>query len=217
MGPGETIQPALRIALAWQPAHTRQAWETVFAFDAHLARVVSQAREGVLAQVRLAWWRDRLGEPPNARPAGNLLLAALGEHLAGMEAELIALVDGWEELLGEHPLSERALAAFADGRAVAFGAAARKGQAVSGGAESASKAGRRWALADFACHTRDEAEREKAFAVAVSTEPAGLMPRQLRGIAVLGALADRAIARREPVLAGRAAPLVALRVGLTGR
>lgn len=217
MGPGEVIQPALRIALAWQPAHTRQPWEAVFAFDAHLARVVSQAREGVLAQVRLAWWRDRLGEPPNARPAGNLLLAALGENLAGMEAELIALVDGWEELLGEYPLSERALTAFADGRAAAFDAAARAGQAEPDAAERASKTGRRWALADFAFRTRDEAERAKAFAVADSTGPVGLMPRQLRGIAVLGALADRAIARREPVLAGRAAPLFALRVGLTGR
>jgi 15-cis-phytoene synthase len=213
----EPLPPALGVALAWQPAKTRGSLEGVFAFDTHLARVVAQAREGILAQMRLAWWRDRLKEPPSQRPSGNPLLAAIQENLAGEEEQLIALVDGWEELLGEAPLPESAIAAFADGRAAALGAVARTARLDDRTAQAASLAGRRWALADFAFRTSDDREREAALALADTVARGGLLPRRVRGIAVLGALADRAIARREPLLTGRVAPLVALRVGITGR
>jgi 15-cis-phytoene synthase len=217
MGSWEALHPALRVALAWQPGETRAGLDSLLAFDAHLARVVAQARESVLAQVRLAWWRDRLNEAPAAGPAGNPMLAAIEQDLPGREPELAALVDGWEELLGEPPLPTSAIAAFADGRAAAIGAVARIARLDDRAVEGASRAGRRWALADFAFRTSDDRERAAALALAGTVDPPGRLPRQVRGIAVLGALADRAIARREPLLAGRVAPLVALRVGMTGR
>ncbi|MCT2558661.1 hypothetical protein N0B51_06680 [Tsuneonella sp. YG55] len=217
MDSSEVLQPALRVALAWHPGETRAALQAVLELDAQLARIVAQAREGVLAQMRLAWWRERLSQPEGARLTGNPLLASLETRLAGAQTELAALVDGWEELLGEAPLPETAIDAFADGRADALAAIARCARVEPAGAELARRAARRWALADFAFRTSDERERAAALALARATPPPGRLPRQVRGIAVLGALADRAIDRHEPVLAGRIAPLIALRVGMTGR
>lgn len=48
-----------------------------------------------MAQLRLAWWRDRLREPPEHWPLGEPLLGLLrawAEELPALEA----LVDGWE-------------------------------------------------------------------------------------------------------------------------
>ena len=66
-------------------------------------RSSAQAREPLLGQVRLAWWRDRLGQDPADWPAGEPLLAAL-RGWQPQFAALAALVDGWELLLGAPPL-----------------------------------------------------------------------------------------------------------------
>ncbi len=213
----ENLYPALHIALVWQPRATRPALKAVLAFDARLGRLLGQAREPMLAQVRLAWWRDRLREPLAERSMGDPVLAALGETLHGRESELIALVDGWEELLREAPLGQTSIAAFAEGRARALGSIARVANLGDGAAESAIRAGRRWALADFTFRTSDGEEREAALSLVRAIGPCGPLPRELRGIAVLDALARRAVARREPIMSGRIAPLIALRVGITGR
>ena len=78
-------------------------------------------------------------------------------------------------------------------------------------------AGQRWALADFAFHASDPMERDLALTIARDLAPGGALPASMRGIAVLSALADRAILRREPLARGRGAALVGLRVGTIGR
>lgn len=166
--------------------------------------------------MRLAWWRDQLAELPSARPQGDPILAGLGDHWAGREDALAALVDGWEELLGEAPLEASALRRFAEARGKAFAAFAD----LAGAAEAenaADRDGQRWALADLAFRTGDPRERDTAFALARAIPAQQKLPASLRGIAVLGALATHSLAREEPLCTGRVAPLVALRVGMTGR
>jgi hypothetical protein len=88
--------------------------------------VVRTAREPMLAQLKLAWWRDRLAADPAVWPKGEPLLARLAQWRE--PAGLGALVDGWESLLGEPPLGAGELAAFSEGRAAGrAGCAARRG------------------------------------------------------------------------------------------
>ena len=53
----DTLAPMHRLALAYAPAEARPAWAGLLALDARLAGVVRAAREPVLGQLRLAWWR----------------------------------------------------------------------------------------------------------------------------------------------------------------
>jgi phytoene synthase len=94
---------------------------------------VAGTREPVLAQLRLAWWRDRLAEPAENWPRGEPLLAAL-TCWQGRHGALAGLVDGWEALLGEAPLAAPALMQLVDGRAAAGRAGGRRRERPAHGA-----------------------------------------------------------------------------------
>lgn len=207
-----------RLALNYAPARVRAPTAALFAFDTRLSELVAKANEPLLAQLRLAWWRDELGKPPAERAKGDPVLDSLGETWAGEERALAGLVDGWEQLVGEAPLPGSALEAFAQGRADAFAALARLAgeQAAE---EAARGAGTVWALADFVSRASDEEERQAALALAqgVAREAAPL-PRPLRPLAVLRGLARRALAAGgAPLVTRRRDILAALRLGMTGR
>ena len=210
----ELLPVHLRLALSYAPVRARALTLGLFALDCRLAGIVRGTREPLLGQVRLAWWRDRLGEKPEAWPEGEPVLAAL--RMWGAEAgALSAMVDGWEGLLGE-PLDGDALERFADGRANAFGALARLLQADP---DEAMRAARGWALVDLSGKLGDPSERSVARELADQLDwRRSRLPRSLRPLAMLHGLARRAMLRGEgELLAGGAAGLVALRLGLLGR
>jgi phytoene synthase len=165
--------------------------------------VVRTAREPILAQLRLAWWRDRFASDPAGWPKGEPLLA----RLAGWEdrAGLGALVDGWEALLGDDADTIEAVTTFAEGRASAAGALAL--QLGSAGAEGPA---RRWALAERALAGYSAARG------LIGTERSRVA-RPMRPLAVLSGLTQRAAARGETdVLSGPGALFAAIRLGITG-
>ena len=207
-----------QIALSYTPQAERAALYALFALDLRLGRTIGQASEPALAQLRLAWWRDNLRKSVETRPSGDRLLETLSESWPGEEEALIALIDGWEELLAEPPLPERAIRAFSAGRVAALMAFARKAGADAN-LDGVEQAARCWALADGAAHVSSEEERESFVRLA---RESGLspytLPRRLRGLAVLAALARRALKRGgRPLMEGRGASLAALRAGLIGR
>ena len=109
-----------RLALAYAPVVAQPLFAGLFALDTRLAGIVRTAREPMLAQLRLAWWRDRLGQGGGqAEP----VLAALAP-LQGRDADLAALADGWEALLAER-LDQAGVEAFLAGRAAASAALAQ--------------------------------------------------------------------------------------------
>lgn len=209
------LGPACALALAWQPAPSRPAFACLLRLDDRLARAVGRASEPVLAQVRLAWWRERLGDLHQSGPGGEPLLTAIHQHWGAASNELAALVDGWEELAGQAPLSSEAIGAFAAGRGEAMAAFARL---VGEGdhAAAAGAAGRLWALADFAVFVSDETERGRARDIARPIPEPSLRVRGLRGVAVLGGLARQALSRGGRVGEGRRAALAAMRLGMFG-
>jgi phytoene synthase len=207
MGLAETLAPPARLALAYAPRAARPAWLAFLALDARLAGVVRQAREPLIGQIRLAWWRERLGEPAAAWPAGEpllLLLREWGDHRRGLGA----MVDGWEVLLAEPPLPPDSVEAAISGRAAGAAAVAQHLGQEQHTAE-VERLARAWSAADFAAGISDEAEAA-AFREHASARRAASLPRALRPLVVLEALARST----------RPGPLrlaAAVRLGIFGR
>ena len=196
-----TLDPTVRLAVAYAPAHLRPLHLAVFALDARLRELVAGAREPVLAQLKLAWWRDRLNQAPADRPLGEPLLAALAVW-PGEAAPLLALIDGWEAMLDQDDPG-RGIAALARARAeLAAGLAQCVG--ATGDAEEAGRALHDWTLAELA-GTATEGPRID-------------LPRSLRPLAVLHGLARRAQGQgRGGGVAGLLALAAAVRIGMLGR
>lgn len=210
----EAIPTEQRLALAYARPADKPLTLAIFLLDARLAATVRGGREPVLAQIKLAWWREQLARDAADRPAGEPLLAMLAP-LAAESAALGRLVDGWEQLLGDSPLPSDALEGFADGRGAAFAALARHiGEPAA--APAAERAARGWALADLAAKLGQADERAAALDLAARHDwgrPA--LPRRLRPLQVLHGLARRERGQG-PLLAGPGALLAATRIGLLG-
>jgi len=209
-----SLAPLQRLALAYAPAACRADWLTVLALDARLAAVIRQSREPVLGQIRLAWWREKLEGLSADKPPAEPLLARIAEFGGG--EGLVPLVNGWEALLGEPPLSAETFGEFAGGRAQALvWLAARHG----GNVAAANMLGRRWALADLALHLGEPDEQNEAAALRITLPPlVGGAGRALRPLAILEAVSARALSRGTPAaLTSPAALVIAMRIGLFGR
>lgn len=216
-GPADLLPPEADLALAWSPPRVRRPLSMALQLDRRLARIVARTREPMLGQMRLAWWREALAKPPAERPRGDAVLDGLGPTWGGREAALVAMVDAWEVLITAERLGPEEARRFGTGRG-AFFAALGEGDAAAGDALRGrlALAGSRWALADAAAGVSDEAERAALVAAGrAAGQGTGRFPRDLRGLAVLEALALRSLARGgTPLMAGRGASLAALRAAI---
>jgi len=212
----EHLTDEARIALAHADIRIRAPLATMLELDGRLARIVAATTEPVLGQMRLAWWRDTLKSEVSERPRGDAVLDSIGEEWRGHEGALIALVDAWEHLLAD-TLERWHAEAFADGRGAPFAALAL----MTGDrkhTKACARAGRRWALADAAVHVADDNERETLLDLAREDMASVVLPRPLRGLAVLDALARRSIVNGgQALMHGRGAALVAARAAIIGR
>ena len=96
------LPPPANLAVAYTPVAFRPAFTLLLQLDMRFADIVRKAREPMIAQIKLAWWRDAFAAEPAQRPKGEPLLQALGEF--GDTIKLSALEDlvsAWELLLGE--------------------------------------------------------------------------------------------------------------------
>ncbi len=209
------LPQASRLALAYAPASARGGVLALLAFDARLAGIVRRAREPLLGQMQLAWWRDQLRREPAARPKGQPLLQLLA-GLDGHSDALIALVDGWEELLDPAAVDRRGLELLARARGQGWAALAQVLGADSA-ADAASRAGYHWALADLAAGLA-QAEDQTAIGslLAACDWSRVALPRSLRSLAILHGLARRARGTGA-LLDGPGALAVAVRIGMLGR
>lgn len=211
----KALLPVQRLALAYAPAASRPGLLALLALDARLAGIVRHSREPMLAQLRLAWWREQLATMGDKGESGggDPLLASI-RVWPGSRAPLVGLVDGWEAMVGEAPLPASAFAPLAEARASAFAALAASEQEAA----SAMAMARAWALADIADRLSDPREREAALALVQAQDwRARRLGRGLRSLCVLHALAARAVSRKAGARAGFVDLLVAMRVGLFGR
>ena len=183
--------PPARLALAYATAETRSLWAAYFALEARLAEAGARTSQPMMAQLRLAWWRDRLKTPARDWPKGEPVLAALACWDAE-RAALTALVDGWEALL----VGEDGGSALAEARVSAMLALARLSGIAA--APAIERAARDWQAA--------------AFAAAAKT-----LPRPMRPLGVLRMLAVREAARQQGGTGPLRDAVALLRLAVTGR
>ena len=212
----ETLPLPQRLALSYAPRRAHGPTLAVLALDTRLAGIIRAGGEPVIAQMKLAWWRERLAQDPAQWPLGEPLLALLGE--SGLDCTCLSpLVDGWEMLLADS-LDTEGIALFAKGRALAWVAVA-DAAGHHGADASVERAGRTWALADLAMNlgTQEETAKVRGAAEEEAERQAGL-PAVLRPLTVLRGLAVRALKRgATEMLDGPGAMAMALRLGIIGR
>ena len=216
--PPSSQDAAITLALAYAPHDARAVFEDLFALDRRLADAVRQASEPIIAQMKLAWWRDRFAQPPAQWPRGEPLLARLAAWDVDV-SRLDGLVDGWEQIAAAEELTRDVVIAFAGRRAHSW--------AVAGSAlevaepDALHDAGMRWALADLAQHCASEAEARLVRQTARDLGHAGsrspALPRRLRPFAILALLGGRALDRDRQVLASGGDFVAAVRMGMLGR
>ena len=209
----ENIPTEAQLALAHSRPENRERLRLFLELDSRLARIVAATTEPMLGQMRLAWWRDTLGQSVEQRPSGDAVLDGISEHWRGSEADLVRLVDGWEHLLAEPPLPESEARAFLDGRCDALLAV------YTDSGEAHRAAAWHWCCADLAAKVSLDEERALFLRLASERNAAvGTLPRNARSLSVLGALGRRALERGgRPLMEGRGASLTALRASFIGR
>ncbi|MFV0643576.1 MAG: hypothetical protein ACK5NN_03615 [Sphingomonadaceae bacterium] len=205
-----------KLAAGYARGTIRDQVVSLFHLDYRLSQIVSGRSEELLAQMKLAWWREQLRTRPENRPSGDQVLDAITRQWSGQEEALIALVDGWEHLLAASPLPEWSATGFANGRSKGWGELARS---IGADALSAERAARRWALMDLASHLSDQDEASMVLSLAQGEGTQSVrLPRLMRSLSVLDGLARRALLKGEKhLLESRTAFLVTMRLGLIGR
>ena len=206
------LPTAQRLALSYAPRAARLPTLALFALDMRLAGIVRATHESLLGQIRLAWWRDRLGEPSTSWPRGEPVLQALvgwGDDAA----RLAMLVDGWEALLGDDSARVERLSTA---RSSAFAVLAER---LGVGTRQAQQAAFGWSLIDCAEKLADPELRIEAARLIGRTDwPELRLPRALRPLQVLYGLARRVrSAEHSQLLGSPGAGLAAMRIGLFGR
>jgi hypothetical protein len=142
----------------------------LWAFDARLADVVRTTSEPLIGQMRLTWWYEVLTDEAQSKGRGDPLVD--GWRAAGLTATngCLAMIGGWEQMIGQEAPDDLALRAFAEERGGGL-FAALAGEA--GDAPSLLRnAGAAWALWDLSGHVTDMATADRAIALARGYLPA---------------------------------------------
>ena len=192
--PDVPVSPLVTLAASYGDRQVRDWARALFAFDAQMASIVLQAREPMLAQIRLQWWHDVLGKSAAERPAANPVLAALhpieAEGLALAEA-LGPVIRGWEAALESEEAG--AVAEFAEGRGQLFAAFATLCGADRG---DLLRIGQAWALWDMVrFHRRTPALDAAIAAVDPQVLARIVLPARLRPLSIINRAVRLDIAR----------------------
>lgn len=214
--------PERALVVAYAPARLRPGLATLWKLDERLGAIVAQAREPMVGEIRLAWWREALEaldtSPAPAEPLLQEVARTLMPAISG--TELAAIEEGWAALLAGPIPDEQAMLRHGQlrgGRLFALAArlltGAESGQAVI--------AGEGWALADLGSRLSDARAASTARGMAADrlAELAGYRwPVPLRPLGALAVLARRdaaAVGPRCQASPGRVARLLLHR--LSGR
>lgn len=102
------------LSILWAPVAARAAMVALHAYDLEQQRVVMEANDPLLAEIKLAWWREQLDGIAKGGPVpGQPVLRALAAEVAprGVQLPLLTLMEeGFLPLLLEGELDVGALA-----------------------------------------------------------------------------------------------------------
>lgn len=138
------LDPPARLAIAYARSDVRSAFALLLQIDNRFADILRNAREPMIAQIKMAWWREAFASAVEARPKGEPLLQALNE--AGDRiplSALEALASAWEHLLGHEQISQEVIDTHTALRAEAI---FKTYAAWMGSVQDMQPIGRNWAL-----------------------------------------------------------------------
>lgn len=197
------------------PARVRAALATLWTLDLALADVVATSTDARLGAIRLAWWRERLEElDTGTAPPGEPRLSAIARQLLSRGvtgAELSRLEDAWLPLLEPFPWGEAQAEGLKLRGRILFGIGARL---LGGRWEDAAGAGALWSLIDGARHCSDAHSRAFLLSRVEGIELPAKVPRRIRSLTVLAAIAASDVL--DPA-SGVARGMAAVRHRVTGR
>lgn len=148
----DLLTPPKRLAIAYTGAAERPLFQLLLEFDARLAQIVGRDGEVVIAQMRMAWWRDVISKSPESRPSGEPMVARLNEIETigasqggqAIGAAMSHIIDAWDMLLAQEDWDQAALTGHAEAKARALFPVE-----LDDGKGDASFAGQIWALHDL--------------------------------------------------------------------
>ena len=212
------------LALSYVPTSARPAIDALWRLDVALGAVLAGAREPLISQIKLTWWRDALEKLDLERAPAEPVLEAVARSVlpAGVSGSALSrMEEGWTVLLSQDPLTASDLASYSAARG---GLLFRYSAAILAGRLSPEmeQAGEGWALVDLARHSNSQ---DAAASVGLAGErlaaSAGIVwPSALRPLGMLAALARRDVERGIERTENHGAPrrmLRMLRHRLTGR
>ncbi len=187
----DALTPPNRLALAYAKGPSRAFLELLLIHDVRLAGIVSNGKEPLIGQIRLAWWRDAIAKPAAQRPLGEPLLAQLtaldGTPVGGKaQAAMLQLVDAWGVLLAHEIWTTDVLQSYAlaKAKAVFFGFADVAGS-NNLGAISIGKAGEYWALASLLQHCQTALQYDAVTAALAAPHPKYTLSWAMRPLSIL--------------------------------
>jgi phytoene synthase len=138
------LDPPTRLAIAYARSDIRSAFALLLQIDNRFADILRHAREPMIAQIKMAWWREAFASAVEARPKGEPLLQALNETGGRIPlSALEALASAWEHLLGHEQFSQESIDTHSELRAEAI---FKTYAAWMGSMEDMHPIGRSWAL-----------------------------------------------------------------------
>jgi 15-cis-phytoene synthase len=169
------------LALQYVPPQFRAALELLLAFDHRLALVVRQMSEPVIAQMRMAWWREKLALSGDLRPSGEPIFAALEqlppEQTIPVEQGMLLIIDAWDAVIAAAVWDHDVIMLNAQNRARGIFLGLAKQILPAREHSDVMDVGCRWALSDLQMRFPEH--------VAGPLPPTQRLPRQLRSLAIL--------------------------------
>lgn len=143
----DDLLPPARLALAYAPVEIRSAFSLLLQFDARFAGIAGNASEPLIAQMKLAWWRDAIRAAIPQRPKGEPLLSGLyALNNPVLNDAAMQLVDAWEILIAHDDWSVSTIDDFAKAREQAVFRGYTK---LAGMPDCTVRLGEQWALCDL--------------------------------------------------------------------
>lgn len=206
------------LAVQYAPAARREALLAVWRLDARLGRIFLSAREPALAEIKLAWWEERLRALRTDVPP-EPLLRQLADAPSIDVSDLADLAEGWRAMFADRPWADKLCDhASIRGRALMRASAAALGGEVT---EPMLRSGEGYALVDLARSRTDRDQQDAALAAARARfhdTGSPVWPRPFRPIGMIVMLARSDAMRGAPGRAGSPARVARMAWhALTGR
>ncbi len=163
-----SISPPQRLSLLYLDDELRPLLTLFLVLDSRLEDIFAKMNEAMIAQIRLAWWRDTINS--DIKPKGEPLVEMI-ENVQNQYPKLdvtnalISLINGWEYLiLSEENLSDDDIYHYASERGGAYFGLMAEACGKSELTEDFQNLGRIWALSSL--FEKDNSNAEKARSLA---------------------------------------------------